>query len=138
MDGAIISHHAALIYTMVLVSASDRNMSDEEMRTIGEIVGFLPVFRDYDASLLPATAEACAELLDDDKGMDRALQLIKAALPVNLRETAYALACDVAAADGAADQEELRMLELIRHRLDVDRLVAAGIERGTRARYCRA
>ena len=42
---------------------------------------------------------------------------------------------DVVAADGDASQEELRMLEMIRHRLDVDRLSAAAIERGARARH---
>ena len=50
-------------------------------------------------------------------------------------ETAYALACDVAAVDGEATQEELRVLELMRHRLNIDRLIAAGIERGARARF---
>ena len=39
------------------------------------------------------------------------------------------------AADGDASQEELRMLEMIRFRLDVDRLTAAAIERGARARH---
>ena len=38
-------------------------------------------------------------------------------LPANLRETAYAIACDLVAADGEATQEELRVLELMRHRL---------------------
>ena len=41
------------------------------------------------------------------------------------------------AADAAATQEELRVLELIRHRLEVDRLSAAAIERGARARHAR-
>jgi hypothetical protein len=54
-----------------------------------------------------------------------------------LRETAYALACDVVAADGRATQEELRLLELLRHRLEVGRLPAAAIERGARARHRR-
>ena len=39
------------------------------------------------------------------------------------------------AADGLATQEELRLLELLRHRLDVGRLEAAAIERGARARH---
>ena len=56
-------------------------------------------------------------------------------MPAKLRETAYAIACDVAAADGEASQEELRVLELIRHRLDIERLIAAGIERGAKARF---
>ena len=34
-----------------------------------------------------------------------------------------------------ATQEELRLLEMLRHRLQIDRLIAAGIERGSRARH---
>jgi tellurite resistance protein len=131
----MISTHAALIYTMVLVSAADQDMSDAELRAIGEIVSYLPVFRDYGPELLPKTAAACAEMLDLDDGLDRAFDLIKSSLPMRLRETAYALACDVAVADGEMNQEKLRVLEMTRHRLDIDRLVAAAIERGATARY---
>lgn len=133
----MLSHHAALVYAMVMVSAADRNMTDAELKTIGEIVGFLPVFSDYDIELLPKTTAACAELLDSDDGLDRAFDFLKAALPPRLRETAYALACDVAASDGDPHQEVLRMLELMRRRLDIDRLAAAAIERGARARFTR-
>ena len=130
--------HEGLIYTMVLVSAADSEMTDEELRVIGDIVRHLPVFHDYDEAGLPATAAGCAELLAEEDGLDRAIAVIKGALPQNLRETAYALACDVVAADGEVNQEELRLLEILRHRLDIDRLIAAGIERGTRARHMRA
>ena len=133
----MISHHAALIYVMVMVSAADRNMTDAELSMIGEIVNFLPVFRDYDSTLLPATTAACAELLDSDDGLDRAFDVIKGALPARLRETAYAIACDVAAADGEPHQEVIRLLEMIRFRLEIDRLIAAAIERGARARFTR-
>ena len=43
--------------------------------------------------------------------------------------------CDVAAADGTLDEAELRLLEEIRYELDLDRLHAAAIERGARARH---
>ncbi len=132
-----ISYHAALVYTMVMTSASDRNMTDAELRRIGEIIRSLPVFENYNRDLLPQTASACAELLDHEEGLEQALDLIDAALPPKLRETAYALACDVAAADGKVEIEEMRMLEILRHRLRLDRLVAAAIERGTRARFSR-
>ena len=33
-----ISHHKALIYTMVMVSAADSEMTDEEIMVIGEEV----------------------------------------------------------------------------------------------------
>lgn len=132
------STEAALIYTMVLVSASDRNMSDQELGKIGNIVQHLPVFKDYDPNLLLETARGCAEILSADEGLDTVLGLVKSALDEDLRETAYALAIEVAAADGIANQAELRILEIIRHELDIDRLIAAGIERGARARYIRS
>jgi tellurite resistance protein len=134
----MINHQAALIYTMVLVSACDNNMSDAEMRVIGDNVRDLPAFAGYDHNKLTETLRECATLLGGESGLDETLKLIKAALPARLRETAYAVACDVVAADGEATQEELRVLEMIRHRLNVDRLIAAGIERGTRARFMTA
>lgn len=131
----MISHHAALVYTMVLVSASDREMTDAELRKIGEIIHSLPIFADYDDSLVPQTAAACADILDLPDGLDKALALIGDSLPPKLHETAYALACEVAAADIKISVEEVRMLELLRNALKVDRLAAAAIERGARARY---
>ena len=131
----IISPQTALIYTMVMMSASDRDMTDAELQTMGDIVKHLPVFRDYDLSKLPAAAANCAELLADPEGLEKALALIAKTLPAKIHETAYALACEVAAADGSVSQEELRLLEMMRHRLQVGRLPAAAIERGIRARH---
>lgn len=132
-----ISHHAALIYLMIMVSASDRKMTDIEMGQIGSVVKRLPVFRDFPADRLPETAQECAVLVNVKDGMEKTLQLIAEGLPHFLRETGYALACEVAAADGQANIEELRMLQLIRQHLGVDRLVAAAIERATTARFIR-
>jgi len=52
-----------------------------------------------------------------------------------LRETAYALACDIAAVEGRLKSEEIKLLAFRRHKLDIDRLTAAAIERGSRAHY---
>ena len=134
----MVTHHTALIYTMVLVAAADGEMTDAELSTIGDIIRTLPVFGDYDRDLLTRAAEDCAGLLADDEGLETVLGIIGRALPERLRETAYVLACDVAAADLAADQEELRLLEMLRHHLDIDRLAAAAIERAARARHATA
>ena len=69
----------------------------------------------------------------EDTGLDTVLGLVKNNLPDELVETAYALACDIAVTDGQLSQEELRLLEMIRFKLDVDRLTAAAIERGVAA-----
>jgi tellurite resistance protein len=131
----MITPHEALIYTMVLVSAADREMPDRELESMGDMVAHLPVFREFDRRNVTKVGAACAKLLADEKGLDKTLDQIKAALPKKLHETAYALACDVAAADGKVSQEEARVLELLRFRLDIGRLPAAAIERGSRARY---
>ena len=128
-------HHRALIYTMIIVAAADSDMADAELVTIGDIVGHLPIFRDFDRKTLPALLKDCTELINRTAGLDETLKAIKAGLPTKLRETAYAIACDLVASDGDASQEELRLLELIRDRLGLDRLVAAAIERGARARF---
>ncbi len=62
------------------------------------------------------------------------LVLIRANLPEKLRETAYAVALEVAAADLDVRPEETRFLEMLREALDLDRLTTVAIERGIRAR----
>lgn len=132
-----LTPHEALVFAMVLVSAADRTMTDRELKTIGRIVTSMPAFVGFDHVTLPAVADRCVAVLQHPAGLDEAFAMIKASLTPALCETAYAFACDVVAADGRASQEELRLLELMRHRLEVERLVAAAIERGARARHGR-
>jgi tellurite resistance protein len=133
----MIDPHAALIYIMVMVAAADNNMTDAELQMIGDIVNHLPVFAEYDKKRVTKDLRDCAAMLGRDTGLEEALKTVKAAVPAKLRETAYAVACDVAASSGELSQETLRLLELLRHRLTVDRLLAAAIERGARARFMR-
>ena len=129
-------HHDALIYTMILTAAADNDISDSELERIGDMVRHLPVFKDYDLDDLPVAAQKTSIFLEDeDDGLDDLLTLIEESLPSTLRETAYALACDVAAADLTVSEEEMAVLEMLRHRIHVDRLSAAAIERGARARH---
>jgi hypothetical protein len=128
-------HHRALVYTMVIISAAESRMTGDELHLIGEIVGHLPVFRDFDRKELPAALEDCARLMSGDDGLDDVMKAIRAGLPAKLRETAYAIACDLIASNGKAGQEELELLGLLRERLGVEALVAAAIERGARARF---
>src|SRR3954452_12154127 len=116
---AMLDPHGALICTMVIVSAADSDMTDAELAIIGEIVGHLPVFRDFDRNTLASVLESCSQLLSREDGLEEAFSEIGKVLPANLRETAYALACDVSVVDGEAVQEELRVLELMRYRLNI-------------------
>ena len=127
----------ALVAIMVAVSASDETIRTAELVAIQRIVNHLPVFTDYDSDRMRRVAQTVFDLFEEEEGLDALFGLVRDALPERLWETAYALACDVAAADGAIAQTELRMLEEVRHELKVDRLHAAAIERGARARHAR-
>jgi len=129
-----LSHHAALVYVMVTMSAVDRTMTDDELARIGEIVSNLPVFADFDAERLVKTAEDCGEILSADGGLEQVLRLVHGAVPPKLRETAYAVALEVAAADRLVKPEEIRFLEMLGDALELDTLTKAAIERGIRAR----
>jgi hypothetical protein len=80
-------------------------------------------------------ASTVFDLFEQEDGLDALFGLIRENLPEKLFETAYALACDVAAADGTLQESELRLLEEMRYELNIDRLHAAAIERGSRARH---
>jgi len=130
-----IDPHDALIYIMVTMSAVDRSMTDAELKKIGTIVKTLPVFEGYDQARLVDSAKACTAILQEEDGLNHILDGAREALPRKLHETAYAVAVEVAAADLHLEQEELRLLQILRDRFGIDRLACAAIERGARARH---
>jgi tellurite resistance protein len=130
-----VSHHEALIFAMVTMSAVDRTMTDSELKKIGEVVKTMPVFEDFSEERLIAVAEMCGEILQADDGLATILDLIRTCIPKKLHETAYAFAVEVAAADLHVEPEELRFLQMLRDQLGLDKLTVAAIERGARARH---
>jgi tellurite resistance protein len=130
-----ISHHSALIYVTVVVSASDGVMSDRELRAIGQMTRTMPIFLDFEEHRLLKIAQECAAILQEPDGLDAVLGLVKEALPDSLRETAYVMALEVALTDARVMLEEIRILEILRRALGLDRLIAAALERAARARY---
>ena len=131
-----ISHHEALIYAMVTLSAADRTMTDRELMKIGDIVKTLPDLRAIStASGWSRRPRPAARSSRTRTASTRCSTIIAASLPPRLHETAYALAVEVAAADLHVEQEELRFLQMLRDRLDLDKLAVAAIERGARVRY---
>ncbi|WP_095588697.1 tellurite resistance TerB family protein [Actibacterium ureilyticum] len=125
----------SLVAIMITVSASDEDMRTAELITIQRVVNHLPVFATFDPDRIPNIAQTVFDLLEEEDGLDALFGLVKDALPEKLYETAYALACDVAAADGTLDESELRLLEEIRYELNINRLHGAAIEQGARARH---
>lgn len=120
---------------MVMVSASDRSMNDQELSKIGQVVSSFPVFEGYSEERLMLTVETASHALSEDEGLKSVLSAVASAVPDRLRDTAYACGVEVAAADLSLEQEELRMLQIIRDTLGLDKLTVAAIERSAMARY---
>ena len=130
-----LTHYDALVYVMVMASAVDSAMSDTELARIGEITRTLPVFSGFDADRVADIAHDCAEILSGSEGMDITLEIIRDTLPERLYDTAYALAVEIISVDERIRAEEIRLLQLVRDRLQLDKLTCAAIERGAIARY---
>ncbi len=133
-----LSPQDCLVAIMIAVSLSDEQVRTAELLKIEGAVNNLPVFAEYDIDRMRIMSQTVQDLFAEEEGLDALFGLIRDNLPERLFETAYALACDVAASDGTLREAELRLLEEIRYELNIDRLHAAAIERGARARHVRA
>lgn len=134
-DPHSLSAQDCLVALMIAISASDEDIRTAELVKIETAVNTLPIFSGYDSDRLTTMGKTVFDLFEQEDGLDALFGLIREYLPERLFETAYALACDVAAADGRIREAELRLLEEIRYELNLDRLHAAAIERGARARH---
>lgn len=131
----MISPQAALVYTMVIAAEADHDIAEPEIELIGDLVNHLPVFRCVSREQVVEMATACSEQLSKPGGIDQVFQEVRAGLGDHLRETAYALACDVIAVDARLHRHEMTALENIRSHLGIDPSVADAIERSARVRF---
>ena len=125
----------ALIFVMVMASAVDNSMNDKELRRIGQLIDLLPIFEGFDKESLIDVSKRCADILAGPEGLDIALEVIRDAVPPRVYDTAYALAIEVMAVDLAVKPEEIRLLQLLRDRLKLDKLTCAALEQSALARY---
>jgi hypothetical protein len=128
-----LSPQDALIHVMVATASSDAAISQQELERIQLLLARTPIFADYDGGRLEQVANQCIDAINAS-GVEAALDAAVAAIPGRLHDTAYALAVEIAVVDLRLPQEELRLLEMLRDRLEIDRLVTAAIEAAARAR----
>lgn len=130
-----ISTQDALIYIMVTMSAADQEMTDAELAQIGSVTRRLPIFASFNQTRLIEVARNCGAILSEPSGLDTVLQIAHDVIPKKFYDTAYAVAVEIAAVDLHVEQEEIRILQMLRDRLSLDKLTCAAIERGAIARF---
>ncbi len=128
-----IDAQAALIYTMMLASQADGQMSDAELDDISRMIHYLPAFDGLQAERLSAIASEARALMAD--GLDTILEVIAEALSDDLRETAFLLAAEVVQADRQTRPEERRVLGLLADKLSLTHLEAAALNHAAKIRY---
>ena len=124
-----------LVAVMMAITASDGTIHTAQLVSIERMVNHLPVFKDYKIERLKEVSNTVFDVLAEEDGLDILWDTVRTTLPERLYDTAYAMACDVSAADGAAHETELQLLADMRYELNIDRLLAAAIEAGARARH---
>ena len=127
----------ALIYAMVTVAAADRTISEHELARINTMVRELPAFHGIGESWLSHEAQNCGRVLAKPDGIQTVVGMIVDGVPESLRETAYALAAEVAASDLKIRDDERNFLTLLAEGLNIDPLVRAALERSAHARHMR-
>lgn len=128
-----LSAQDALIHVMITTASSDAAISQQELERIQLLLARTPIFAGYDGGRLQQVANECIDAINSS-GVEAALEAAVAAVPKRLQDTAYALAVEIAVVDLQLPQEELRLLEMLRDRLEIDRLITAAIEAAARSR----
>ncbi len=131
----MITPQTALVYTMVIAAESDGDIAGAEVKRIGDLVDHLPIFKGVGRPELARLASSCSETLAEADAIEDIFDEIRDALSPALRETAYALACDVIAADRRLNLAEMKTLERIRVQLAIDPSAASVIERAAQVRF---
>ncbi len=124
----------ALICTMVLAGSADGDMTDREIGVMSANVQTMPAFQGMTSAALTQAMDVTVMLMKEEDGLTRAATLICDALPPDLRETAYLVACDVVAADNFAIEQERRMLDFLVEAFKLDQLLARALERAAQTR----
>ena len=126
--------HEAIINLMVITSAADRDMTDLELRRIGDVVKTWPIFQDFDSHALLSAAQRCQKSLHEGHLTDVLAEAARA-IPVHLHDTAYAAAFEVATVDHEMRLEEVRIMQMLRSTLRIDAAMIDAVERATKVRH---
>jgi tellurite resistance protein len=110
----------------VLAVAADGVIEDDEVRRIVTTLAQKQLFRKSRMDDVGQQLNRAANLLQRG-GQAQVIDAVKKALPANLRESAFALAADLAMADGQVDAKEKAFLEEFYQALQVQEAVAIKI-----------
>lgn len=103
----------------VIAISSDGYLATEELDTLTMSLARMHLFRSMSAEEMRRLHNKLFDLMRS-LGADRLLEKAKIGLPVELRESAFAIATDLVLSDGLISQEETAFLNALHHALEID------------------
>jgi tellurite resistance protein len=107
----------------LLAVASDGYPSEEESKEVMVVLSRMKLFRDYSNEVMNEMFDKLLKMLYAS-GFNTVFESAKESLPFDLRESAFAVASDIALVDGVITQEEQEFLHDLRHYLGVEDQIA--------------
>ena len=100
-------------------SACDGHISDEETGSLLTTVGRMKLYEGITENKWRSIVDQLFKILKKD-GPEGLLNRCAKALPDELRDTAFANACDIILADGVVEDEEREYLDKVQKALEID------------------
>ncbi|ASC74203.1 hypothetical protein XM38_051780 [Halomicronema hongdechloris C2206] len=116
-DGSLSAAEAFAAVCLVAIAA-DGYLSEQEGRNMTVMLSRMQLFRTYSNDVLHRTFDKLLAMLKR-QGPGPLVNLAKASLPQNLRETAFAMATDLILSDGAVTEQEQAFLDDLHHILEI-------------------
>ena len=121
-----LSPHEAFVCLLIASARSDGSVSPHEANQIEHVAAAMKLFRGSSYETRYGIFTNAAEGIKQ-QGIEDVLRAAAAAIPAELRATAFALAVDLMLSDGQLTTNEQRFAEQLRALLNVGRDVAAKV-----------
>lgn len=120
--------HEGFAGILLGASACDGHIADEEVQSLFTMLSRMKMYQRYTDKNWSTLMNRLLGLLKR-KGVDELLEQAVAALPPELRATAFANACDIVLADGVVEDDEKDFLDKLQDRLEIPEDKAINIVR---------
>lgn len=113
-----MTKETAYLGILMLADYSDGNVSEEEVRSFGNTICRMKLYKDMSEQQLNRHIDKATGIIKR-KGLEKALDIFAEALPENLARAAFSNAVNQVLADGVVEDEEKEFINNLRRALKV-------------------
>ncbi len=110
--------HEGYAGVLLASSACDGHIADEEVQSLVTILGRMKLYQHVSSNRFGSMMDRLLGILKR-KGPEQLVEQAVAALPSELRETAFINACDIVLADGVVEEDEKEFINSLMTKLGV-------------------